>query len=158
VRFAVNLLIEPQVNPIKHFPVVTVAHKLMLVIAEPIAQALAPRLGWTYARTLGAVGSVIWLIPGIFGFLAWELKENWRLYKANMSPTLDPEVVGEHGERVINLLRLGFHSGTLPKLFARLRHTHGKAERKAEEGLHHVEQEVRHFVQRELIAYLAASN
>jgi hypothetical protein len=157
VRFAVNLLIEPQVNPIKHFPVVTVAHKLMLVIVEPLAKALAPKLGWTYARTLGAVGSVIWLIPGIFGFLAWELKENWRLYKANMSPTLDPEVVGEHGERVIHLLRPGFHSGTLPKLFARLRHTHGRAERKAEEGLHHVEQEVGHFVQRELLAYLAAS-
>src|SRR5205814_749206 len=28
VRFAINLLIEPQLNPIKHFPVVTVSHKL----------------------------------------------------------------------------------------------------------------------------------
>ena len=30
VRFCVTLLIEPQVNPIKHFPVVTVSHKLLL--------------------------------------------------------------------------------------------------------------------------------
>ena len=30
LRFAVNVLIEPQINPIKHFPVVTVGHKLLL--------------------------------------------------------------------------------------------------------------------------------
>ena len=30
VRFALTVLIEPQVNPIKHFPVVTVAHKILL--------------------------------------------------------------------------------------------------------------------------------
>ena len=30
LRFCVNLLIEPQINPIKHFPVVTVSHKLLL--------------------------------------------------------------------------------------------------------------------------------
>ena len=29
-RFAFYLLIEPQVNPVKHFPVVTVSHKVML--------------------------------------------------------------------------------------------------------------------------------
>ena len=29
VRFCVNLLIEPQVNPLKHFPWVTAAHKMM---------------------------------------------------------------------------------------------------------------------------------
>ena len=29
IRFCVTLLIEPQVNPIKHFPVVTVSHKLI---------------------------------------------------------------------------------------------------------------------------------
>ena len=30
LRFAVNVLLEPQINPIKHFPVVTVGHKLLL--------------------------------------------------------------------------------------------------------------------------------
>ena len=30
IRIFVNLLIEPQINPIKHFPVVTVGHKIIL--------------------------------------------------------------------------------------------------------------------------------
>ena len=36
VRFIVNLLIEPQVNPIKHFPVVTVSHKIIFPLGFPI--------------------------------------------------------------------------------------------------------------------------
>src|SRR5207302_2075205 len=68
-----------------------------------------------------------------------------------------PEMVGSHGERVIGLLRPGFHSGTLPKLYARLRRATGAGERKVEEGLHHVEEAVRHFVQREVVAVLSAS-
>ncbi len=43
VRFCVNLLIEPQVNPIKHFPVVTVSHKLLWPFASPHADALVGR-------------------------------------------------------------------------------------------------------------------
>ncbi len=157
VRFVVNLLIEPQVNPIKHFPVVTVSHKLMLLIAEPIAVAVKSRLGISLGRARTLTFSVLGLIPGIFGFLAWELKENWRLYRANQSPTLDAETVGSHGEQIIHLIRPGFHAGTLPKLYARLRRASGPAERKAEEGLHHVEEAVRRFVDRDLIAGLAAS-
>ena len=34
---------------------------------------------------------------------------------------LGPEPVGSHGETVARLLRPGFHSGTVPKLFARLK-------------------------------------
>src|SRR5262249_54271983 len=30
IRIYINLLVEPTVNPIKHFPVVTAAHKIML--------------------------------------------------------------------------------------------------------------------------------
>ncbi len=33
VRVYLTLLVEPQINPIKHFPVVTVAAKLMLPFA-----------------------------------------------------------------------------------------------------------------------------
>jgi hypothetical protein len=157
VRFGVNLLIEPQINPIKHFPVVTVSHKLMLVILDPVAKAVNRQLHWGINRTRFAVGSVMALIPGMFGFLVWELKENWRLYRANQSPTLDPVMVGEHGERMIDLIRPGFHSGTLPRLFARLRQARGAAERKAVEQLLRVEEEVRHFVERELIVPLHAS-
>ena len=41
IRFCVTLLIEPQVNPIKHFPVVTVSHKLVITtLTVPIATVL----------------------------------------------------------------------------------------------------------------------
>src|SRR5205807_6563828 len=39
-RFAFYLLLEPQVNPIKHFPVVTVSHKVMFPLIKPIADVL----------------------------------------------------------------------------------------------------------------------
>ena len=70
---------------------------------------------------------LIWCIPGIFGFLVWELKENWRLYAANRPKGLQPMIIGSHGETMGRLLEPGFHSGTIPKLFAKLR----RAERKA---------------------------
>src|SRR5262249_21783007 len=143
VRFVIVILVEPQINPIKHFPVVTVSHKLMLLLAPPVAGYLQPHLGWSYKDTLALVILVLGLIPGMFGFLAWELKENWRLYRANQPRDLVPQVVGSHGERVIHLIRPGFHSGTLPKLFARLRRARGQAERKGESGLHHVEDDLR---------------
>jgi hypothetical protein len=108
-------------------------------------------------QTRGLVVGFLGLIPGIFGFLAWELKENWRLYRANQSPTLDPEMIGGHGERMIHFIRPGFHSGTLPKLFARLRRRTGSAEHRIEEGLHHAEEELRRFVERDLVAVLAHS-
>ena len=38
MTFAITLLIEPQINPIKHFPVVTVSHKIILPM-EPMLQA-----------------------------------------------------------------------------------------------------------------------
>jgi hypothetical protein len=158
VRFAVNLLIEPQINPIKHFPVVTVSHKLvMTMVVPPLAHALSaamnvePVLAGTIAFAIG------FCIPGIFGFLVWELKENWKMYAANQSPTLDAEAVGSHGETMLRLLRPGFHSGTLPKLYAKLRRAKGRTLRKQKEALHHVVESVRHFVERTLLATLAGS-
>jgi hypothetical protein len=158
MRFVIVVLFEPQVNPIKHFPVVTVSHKLMLLLAPPIAGSLAPQLGWKYDQTLTLVILVLGLIPGLFGFLAWELKENWRLYRANQPEDLEPAVIGDHGERVINFIRPGFHSGTVTKLFAKLRRATGKKRRRHEEALHHVAEEMRRFVGRELFAPLCASH
>ena len=66
-------------------------------------------------------------MPGIFGFLVWEFRENWRLYAANRPKGLRPVPLGPHGETMPRLLRPGFHSGTLPKRFAKLR----RAERRA---------------------------
>jgi hypothetical protein len=151
LRMIIILFVEPQVNPIKHFPVVTVSHKLSLLAIIPIADFTGIHPGY--------VTVVLGLIPGIFGFLAWELKENWRLYRANDSATVDSERIGSHGEHVIHYIRPGFHSGTLPALFAKYRRQpNGRAARRIEEGLHHVEEELRRFVERELCEPLHATS
>ena len=160
VRIYVNLLIEPQVNPIKHFPVVTVSHKVILPMSIKITRVLAAPLIPILGKDLGlfVAGSTVVLLPGVFGFLVWELKSNWRLYEANRPELLGPVVVGSHGETVVGLLRPGFHSGTLPKLYARLRRARrGNREGaalKRREALHHVEESVRRFVERDLVALL----
>jgi hypothetical protein len=151
-RFAFYLLIEPQVNPVKHFPVVTVSHKLLIPMIKPIADATG--------LNIATVGGIVSGIPGIFGFIVWELKENWRLYAANRPKRLRPLPIGHHGETVYGLLTPGFHSGTVPAAFEkaraaliRERHT-GRAGklRKAVDELHHAEEAVRDLVARELLA------
>ena len=150
VRFAFYLLIEPQANPVKHFPVVTVSHKLLL----PAVPGLSQLLGLSTGTTAGIVS----LVPGVFGFIAWELKESWRLYAANRPTGLPPVPVGHHGETVRGLLVPGFHSGTVPKLFRRLRRAdRPRRAAAAETGLHHVEHALARFVERHLIAYLTGS-
>src|SRR5207245_259655 len=93
-----------------------------------------------------------------FGFLVWELKSNWRLYEANRPRDLVPVVIGSHGETFGQLLRPAFHSGTLPKQFQRLRRARrsgrDRAALKRRESLHHVEEAVRRFVERDLLALL----
>jgi hypothetical protein len=154
VRFAFNLLIEPQVNPIKHFPVVTVSHKVLFA-AIP---AIRDLLGVSEATVV----AVIWCIPGIFGFLAWEFMENWRLYRATRSRKLRPLAIGHHGETVRRLLRPGFHSGTVPKLYRKMRIAVRKAERKGtpvdrhrfDHDRHHVAIAVARFLDRQFLALL----
>ena len=162
LRFCVNLLIEPQINPIKHFPVVTVSHKLLLptmpVVLGPI---LTPLLGSETAATSMAV-TIATLIPGIFGFLVWELKENWRLYHSNRPQHLKAAIIGSHGETLLKLMKPGFHSGTQPKLFRKLRRLERRKNsfrryhiRKGlNEQLRHVKVQVEHFVEREFITLL----
>jgi len=159
VVFVFTLLVEPQINPIKHFPVVTVSHKLLLPTGPVIVRELTPYLGLARAHTL--VWTTIWLIPGMFGFLVWELKENWRLFAANRSRSLRPEAISGHGETVSRLLRPGFHSGTLPKAFAALRRAARKASSAGDHQLrrrwaqiHRVEEDVTRFVDRQLIFLL----
>jgi hypothetical protein len=163
VGFLVTVLIEPQINPIKHFPVVTVSHKVILPMQPALAQQLVPLFGAVLANTVA--GMTVLLIPGVVGFLVWELRGNWRLYAVNRRRDLRPVVVGSHGETLIRLMRLGIHSGTLPRLFAKLR----RAARRADPSrrirdlmgyygkLHHVELQVRHFFDREFLGFLAES-
>jgi hypothetical protein len=163
IRFCVNLLIEPQVNPIKHFPVVTVSHKVLLPLTGALIGALAGPLGNAWAKAIAPV--IVLLTPGMFGFLVWELKENWRLYAANRPGDLRPVSIGHHGETMVQFLRPGFRSGTLPKLYAKLRRasrkaywTHSwKACGKYLDGLHHAGVSLRRFVDRELLELLHES-
>jgi hypothetical protein len=164
VRITVNILVEPQVNPIKHFPVVTVSHKVILPLSFPLTRLLkASPLGPQWAPLVA--GTIVLLVPGIFGFLVWELKENWRLYEANRGESLGPVVVGDHGETLGRLLRPGIHSGTLPKLFAKLRRSQRpawsggdeKGAFKRLETLHHVEDSIRRFIERDFVVLLRES-
>jgi hypothetical protein len=101
-------------------------------------------------------------MPGLFGFLVWELKENWRLYHSNRPAKLQPIRIGDHGESLLRLLRPGLHSGTAPKLFSRLRHSLRKAQRTGNWNAvnacrarrKNLERQVRRFVDREFCALL----
>jgi hypothetical protein len=163
VRGYVNLLIEPQTNPIKHFPVVTVSAKLLVPFAPLLVhlgtELLQGVLDPPVARAIAVFH--VGMLPGVFGFLAWELKENWRLYRANLPATLRPDVIGHHGETMVRLLKPGFHSGTVPKIYKKLRRAERKQDRDAarrqRQALHHVEESVRRFAERELVFLLNMS-
>lgn len=159
VRLYVNLLVEPEINPIKHFPVVTVAAKLMIPVTPllhramsvPLTRLLGPFVGEAIAV------STVFVLPGFFGFLVWELKENWKIYEQNRARELLPVTIGHHGETMIALMRPGLHSGTLPKIYRKLR----RASQSGKQALHeqreelgHVERALRHFVEREIVGLL----
>lgn len=145
IQFYVTVLVEPQINPIKHFPLVTIAHKLMLPFL-PALTGLMVAVTEPFLPKLIAypfVTLTILLLPGLAGFLVWELKENWKIYAANHAGSglvaqttgkieavhrvdlewlpVEPAMIGSHGETMRGMLRRGFHSGTLPKAFDRLR-------------------------------------
>ena len=90
LRFAVNVLIEPQINPIKHFPVVTVSHKFLLPLIPHFCQLFSVAWGWKRPLAGITATAIIAGVPGLFGFLVWELTANWRLYAANRRPNLAP--------------------------------------------------------------------
>jgi hypothetical protein len=165
-RFAFYLLIEPQINPVKHFPVVTVSHKLLLplVVSENPAsvpttfgQVVMDLTGWGVGKSNAWAFAIIAGVPGIFGFIAWELLANWKLYRANRSPRLRPVTIGSHGETMRGLLRPGFHSGTVAKLFRKLRHATPAKARRLYIELEHSAEGVRRFVERELVPLLERS-
>ena len=176
VRLYATLLVEPEINPLKHFPTVTVAHKLMLPVTPALLVYMQAALSPLGTVISGAVAGVtVFLLPSASGFLAWELKENYKLYRATRPDRLTAAPVGLHGETMRGLLVLGFHSGTLPKLYERLRRAAQREDEAAvvslraprldggpggdglgrfREGIRHVEQAVRRFVDRELVAIL----
>jgi hypothetical protein len=161
VRLYVNLFVEPTVNPIKHFPVVTVAAKIILpfipAMLSGIAAAATPLMGRQLGN--GFAAFTVLVLPGLAGFLVWELKENWKLYRASRSKVLERIVIGHHGETMVRLLRPGFHSGTIPKLFTKRRRAAWRRDHRsvarAREALHHVEEAIYLFATRRLANMLA---
>jgi hypothetical protein len=166
IRLYVVVLIEPMFNPLK-LPIAILAAKLMIPIYPWLGQVLrdllTPLVGSETALFLAAVH--VWLSGDLFGFLFWELTENWKLYRANRSPVLKPVMVGRHGETVLRLLRPGFHSGTVPRLYEHLRRAEQVAmttgqwrtARAYRYQLQEVEESLRLFVQRELLVMLHLS-
>src|SRR5206468_3594881 len=79
----------------------------------------------------------------------------------NQERVLEPVPIGHHGETMRRLLKPGFHSGTLPRIHRKLRRAErrqdARAVRKQRRALEHVEESLRHFVERELLSLLAQS-
>jgi hypothetical protein len=163
LRLYINLFIEPEVNPVKHFPVVTVAAKIIVPFSVPMAEALTGPFSFVMGHTVGvafAAFTVI-VIPGLAGFLVWEFKENWKLYARTRAKTLHPISIGHHGETMVAFLKPGFHSGTIPKRFTKLRRAAWKGDElavgKHRDELHHVEEAIAKFADRELVSMLNES-
>jgi hypothetical protein len=118
-----------------------------------------------YWLAFGLLAGTFWLLPNGVAYLFWETRENWRLYRANRPRTLKAVPVGPHGESVAGLLRPGFHSGTVPRLYAKLRAAERRGAaagiwqdaRSHREALREVAESVRRFVGRELVAVLNPS-
>lgn len=162
VRIWINLIMEPTVNPIKHFPWVTVAAKLLLPVTKPLGAAvyntLARYIGGFVAAPITAV--TVPFVSGLFGFLAWELKENYKLYGQTRAATLRPVAIGHHGETMAALLKPGLHSGTIPKAWAKHRRAARKGDGSIEkhgEVLREIGEAVERFVERDLCATLEES-
>ena len=159
-RFTINLIAEPQINPIKHFPIVTISHKIILPFSYPLTiameETLMPILGDSFLLGVGMTIVFLFIqfgMPGICGFMAWEFKENWKLYKYTSSNVVKPVVVGGHGETIPRFLKPGFHSGTIPKLYKKIRKDkEGTAKisysRKIEYEHHHICHDLEKFISR----------
>jgi hypothetical protein len=177
IRFYTVVLIEPMLNPLK-LPLSILFAKfvypLLLLFPGLLQPDLNSFLGYSsplvgrlsdYLTEPGAwllVMGTLWLLPDAFTFLFWEMRENWRLYRANRPDKLLPVAVGDYGEKVRGLLHWGFHSGTVPRLYAKLR----SAEREAAQtdvwrdarthraALRAVEEAVSRFVTRDFVEVL----
>ena len=165
IRFVVTLLVEPQINPIKHFPVVTISHKILLPYTFHLKTLIHNSVGvtrMTEATALAIASTIVLLAPGVIGFLVWELKENWQLYVANRPKGMRPVRVGSHGESISGLLRPGFRSGTLAKIYTKLRSAlrlesdpgHGYRSTRQLAAIDEVSLSVRRFVERDFCALL----
>lgn len=169
IRFFMLVLIEPMINPLK-LPITFLAAKVYYALGPAFGllpdlrdPPLAGYIGMVPAYVL-AFG-IINLLPSVGGFLGWEMQENWQLYRSNRGQSMQPVAVGPHGESVRGLLQPGFHSGTVPLLFARLRVAERAATRTRNwsrvrayrHEVEHVAGSLQKFVEREMVALLLQS-
>jgi hypothetical protein len=175
-RLYLVVLIEPGFNPIKA-PLSMLAAKFVYPAllagssleekVQPLAGMLESQLGDVSAKFIAGaiIIPTLWLLPDAFTFVLWEMKENWRLYRANRPSRLRPVAIGLHGETMLQLLKPGFHSGTIPQLYARLRHAFREAgqtgnwrlARTTRRALQDVERTLQRFVSREMVTLLSQS-
>jgi hypothetical protein len=171
-RFYYTLLLEPTLNPVK-LPLSSLAFKFFVLMPWYLALLNPNTLSADVARHTGSelvailvawviVLPTVWLLPGIVAFFLWEMQENWRLFRANRRAKVGPVAVGNHGEPMLQLLRPGLHSGTIPRLYRQLRHAELAAyhdgdwrpARTYRLNLEEVAQSVRVFIERELLALI----
>ncbi len=171
IRFYTVVLIEPMLNPLKLplsilfakfvYPLLAVLGLFTLnPLGSPLVARLTPLIPEPVAWLL--VVGTFYLLPDACTFLFWEMRENWRLYRANRPKSLRPVPVGPHGETVKGLLHWGFHTGTVPRLYARLRAAEREAARTDvwqnvrthRAALREVEEAVSRFVTRDFLAVL----
>jgi hypothetical protein len=178
LRLYFIMLIEPTVNPLK-YPLSSLGYKFLLLWpwyrsmtvppfdgSEEMSALLGKHLGELVASAATiALIPTLWLLPSAFAFFFWEMQENWRLFRANRPRKLRPVVIGRRGEKVLQLLKPGFHSGTIPHLFAHLREAERAAYRTGNwrsartdrQALQEVARSIQLFVEREFIAILEQS-
>jgi hypothetical protein len=168
LRFYMVVLIEPMINPLK-LPISSLAAKVLYPVLgasglqSTLSGYLEPVLG-SYAANAFVAFNIL-LLPDAVGFLVWEMKENWSLYRANRGANVYPVSVGSHGETIRGLLRPGFHSGTIPRLFNKLRQAERRgfysknwsAARFYRHAVEEVEEEIKKYVEREFVAILHRS-
>jgi hypothetical protein len=153
------------------------AHKIMLPFAPQVLSLFAPlTLIPIVGGTLAAVTT--FFFPTIFGFFGWELKENYKLYRASRNKTLPESVIGaprRDDERLprgrlplrhaAEALRAPAPRGAprgrggappRPEEHERRRRKDEGARGRFREGTHEVEVSVRRFVEREMLSLLVA--
>jgi hypothetical protein len=179
IRLYFVTLIEPTVNPLK-LPIGILAAKFYFAIPyiykmmtpgtqeqQDIITSLAGISSHRFALFVYylIIWPTAWLATSAVAFLVWELRANWRLYRANRAARMRAAVVGRHGETMLQLVKPGHHSGTIPTLFATLRraergayHTNNwRPARATRLALKEAARSVQVFVEREFIALLRQS-
>lgn len=168
LRFLFDVAIEPRLNPVKYVSVVMVLDKFELSVMGPLHafwKGVFAGIGPVGANTLAVF--MLYAMTDAAGFLVWEFKENWRLYRANRSPALEPQALSHGSETLPRLLMGGGHGARsrLARIFGKLRHAERQAHRtgswaesrKQRAALEEIRDSVAEFVRRGFLGLLGSS-